>query len=153
MPMNRLIILVLMLSGLLSCKRNTVTKIEKPAQHYNFKVDFDQSPLLSKVLDKAKSKNKLVYIDIGTKWCLPCQLMKEDVYTDDALGKYMNDNFINYLVDAEKGEGPDLKVMFDIKSYPTLLIVNDRGQVISKKTGAMYHRELRQMAKDALQKI
>lgn len=151
--MYRLILSILLLSSLTACQRNNALPVEKSAQNYDFKVHFENDKMLSDVLDKAKADNKLVYVDIGTKWCLPCQLMKEDVYTDVELGAYMNDRFINYLVDAEKGEGPDLKLMFEVKSYPTLLFIDYRGRVVARKTGAAYHRELKALAKEALLKI
>lgn len=153
MTMYRLIFSILLLSSLTACQRNNTPPIEKIAQKDDFKIHFESNKTLSEVLDKAKADNKLVYVDIGTKWCLPCQLMKEDVYTDVELGAYMNDRFINYLVDAEKGEGPDLKIMFDVKSYPTLLFIDYRGRVVARKTGAAYHRELKALASEALLKI
>ena len=116
----------------------------------DFEVDFLMTNDLYAVLDRAERENKLVYIDIGTKWCLPCKMMKEDVYTDKGIGEYMNDNFVSYLVDAEKANGPNMTVIFDVKSFPTLLFLDTKGRVLERKVGAAYHTELRNLGDLAL---
>jgi len=115
-----------------------------------YEVDFLKTQDLYAVLDKAEAENKLVYIDIGTKWCLPCQMMKEDVYTDKYIGEYMNHNFISYMVDAEKANGPNMTVIFNVEAYPTLLFLNTKGKVLERKTGAAYHTELKSMGDAAI---
>ena len=113
-------------------------------------VDFVKSDKLSKVLDIAKEQNKLVFVDFYTDWCLPCQLMDEDVFTDPDMADFLNDNFINYKINAEKGGGPDLSVIFEVKAYPTLLFLDHKGRVILRKQGAAYHTELKAMGLQAL---
>ena len=115
-----------------------------------YEVDFLKTNDLYAVLDRAERENKLVYIDIGTKWCLPCKMMKEDVYTDKGIGEYMNDNFISYMVDAEKANGPNMTVIFDVESFPTLLFLDAKGRVLERKVGAAYHTELRSLGDMAL---
>ncbi len=122
-----------------------VTNVQSNFDKSAYEVDFLKTNDLYAVLDRAERENKLVYIDIGTKWCLPCKLMKEDVYTDKGIGEYMNDNFISYMVDAEKANGPNMTVIFDIKSYPTLLFLDTKGHVLERKVGAAYHTELRNL--------
>lgn len=145
--MYRFAILIFTLCSILSCGRTPTQIIEKKSNTYT--LDFDDSSLFTEVISRAQTEQKLIYVDIGTSWCLPCQLMKDDVYTDQEFGDFMNKDFVSYLVDAEKEEGPDLKVIFDVKSYPTLLFLDERGRVLERKTGAAYHRELREMAKRA----
>ena len=113
-------------------------------------VQFMQSDKLMPVLEVAKTENKLVFVDFYTTWCLPCKLMDEDVFTDKELSKFLNANFINYKVDAEKGNGANLSVLYQIIAYPTLLFLDAEGNVLTRKIGAAYQTELRQLAEEAI---
>ncbi len=132
--------------------RTTSTHVkEVTKKKKQFAVDFHYSKSLSTILDKATRENKLVFVDIYTDWCTPCKLMDKDVFTDKATAEYLNKNFISYKVNAERENGPDLNLIFGVQVYPTLLFLNAKGQVLSRKDGAAYHSELLRLASDALQ--
>lgn len=105
-------------------------------------VKFTNSETLSAVLDQAVEENKLVFVDFYTTWCLPCKLMDEDVFPDRRLGDFMNDNFINYKVNAEKGNGVNLATLYGVEGFPTLLFLDQKGNVLERKLGATYQREM-----------
>lgn len=117
-----------------------------------FTFDFQESDQLMPLLDKAVAENKLVFIDFYTDWCLPCKMMEKDVFVDKELGLFFNTHFINFKVNAEKGNGINLAQIFEIKAYPTLLFLNEKGQVLERKEGAAYHTELKAMAESAMTK-
>ncbi len=102
------------------------------------------------VLDRAADEDKIVFLDLYTDWCLPCQLMDEIVYTDPIILEYLNENFINLKLNAEKGEGPDLKVIYEIKEYPTLLFLDSKGKILVRKNGAAFQKELVSLGDSAL---
>jgi len=102
------------------------------------------------VLDRAAKEDKIVFLDLYTDWCLPCQLMDEHVYTDPVMLEYLNSNFINLKLNAEKGEGPDLTVIYEIKEYPTLLFLDAKGKILVRKNGAAFQKELQDLGNAAL---
>ncbi len=112
-------------------------------------VQFTDHDKLMDVLEVAKTSNKLVFVDFYTTWCLPCKLMDEDVFTDEEFATYMNDNFINFKVNAEKGNGANLALLYQVAAYPTLLFLDEEGNVLVQKVGAAYQTELRQMGDEA----
>lgn len=85
---------------------------------------------------KAKSENKLIFVDAYTTWCGPCKWMAKNVFTDENVGKYYNESFVNIKIDMEKGEGPELAKKFEITGYPTLIFVNGSGEVIHRSMGS-----------------
>lgn len=113
-------------------------------------VDFMDSKLLGTVLERAEAENKLVFVDFYTTWCLPCQLMDEDVFPNKDIGDFMNENFISYKVNAEKGNGVNLRDLYQVQVYPTLLFLDTNGRVLVRKEGAAYHTELRNLGEQAL---
>jgi thiol:disulfide interchange protein len=119
---------------------------EKP--EYTF--EFVSSNSLSDVLDLASSLNKPVYLSVGAKWCVPCKLMQRDVYTHKPTADFFNMNLVNYEVEIDKKEGPDLKLIYNIQTVPTLIWLDSKGRVLHRKEGAAYHAELIKNAEIAL---
>jgi tellurite resistance protein len=62
--------------------------------------------------------------------------MAANVFTNDTVGKFYNSNFINYTIDVEKGEGIAFAKEYSIKAMPTLLFINDKGEMVHKSLGA-----------------
>jgi thiol-disulfide isomerase/thioredoxin len=91
----------------------------------------------SQVLSEAKKQNKLIFIDIYTTWCGPCKVMSAKVFTDAKVGEKFNETFINFKIDAEKGEGIALAKTYAITAYPTYLFVNANAELVYRSIGAM----------------
>lgn len=89
------------------------------------------------VTEKAKKEKKLIYMDIYTTWCGPCKVMAAQIFPDPEAGKKYNDLFINYKIDAEKGEGITLAKKYQVEGYPTNLYVNpETEEVVYRVMGA-----------------
>lgn len=113
-------------------------------------IRFENSDLLSDVLEKAEKKGKLVFLDMYTTWCVPCKVMDEEVFTDKNVIKILNDNFISFKVDAEKGNGSNLAFLFNAQVYPTLLFIDQSGKVIERSDGSLSQSQLINMANRVL---
>lgn len=87
------------------------------------------------VLAKAKQEDKLVFVDVYTSWCGPCKKMVAEVFPLKEVGDVFNPAFVNYKIDAEKGEGIQIAKQFGVKSYPTYLFVNGDGVLIYRSGG------------------
>ena len=107
----------------------------------------------AEALTKAKTENKLVFMDAFAEWCGPCKRMAATVFTDEKVGKFMNANFICLKTDMEKGEGPELSRKFDVSAYPTLLFLNSEGGLVQRNVGALPADGFIAAAKQALGKI
>ncbi len=84
----------------------------------------------------AKKEKKPIFMDIYAVWCGPCKMMTNYVFTQEEVGDFYNKNFINYKVDAERGEGVTLARKYRIRAYPTLLFIDADGNEILKTEGA-----------------
>ena len=112
--------------------------------------DFVESETLMPLLDQAKKENRLIFIDFYTTWCLPCRMLEEEVFTDQNLGGFINEHFISYRVDAEKGNGVNLATIFEVKVYPTLLFLDARGRILNREEGAVSPSVFRELAEQAM---
>ena len=113
-------------------------------------VRFETGNSLADVMDKAERADKLVFIDFYASWCAPCKLMERDVYTHRETAELLNQHFVNYKVNVERNNGPDLAVLYGVHVYPTLLFLDQEGQVLARKDGAAYQREIQSLARQAI---
>jgi len=97
-------------------------------------INFDHGTW-KEVLAKAKAEDKLVFVDVYTSWCGPCKKMVAEVFPLKEVGDVFNPNFVNYKIDAEKGEGIAIAKQFGVKSYPTYLFVNGDGVLVYRSGG------------------
>ncbi|MFZ1322015.1 MAG: thioredoxin fold domain-containing protein [Ignavibacteria bacterium] len=87
------------------------------------------------ILDKAKNENKTIMIDFVTDWCKWCIETDRKVYTDPAVYSYANERQINWKIDAEKGEGPELAKKYGVKGFPTIIFTDPSGTEIDRIYG------------------
>lgn len=98
-------------------------------------IKFEENVSFAEAVAKAKADNKLLFVDCYTSWCGPCKMLARDVFTNNEVADYFNVNFINFKVDCEKGEGPELASKYKINSYPTLLFIDGDGNLNTRLTG------------------
>lgn len=122
----------------------------KSKQHVPELIPEEEKESFIQLLDRSAVEDKIVFVDLYTDWCLPCQLMDEVVYTDPIMLEYLSKHFITLKQNAEEGEGPDLTVIYDIKEYPTLLFLDPKGKVLVRKNGAAFQKELIELGDSAL---
>ena len=101
----------------------------------------------AEICAKAKKEKKNIFFDAYASWCGPCKLLKRDVFTTKTAGDFFNKKFINVAMDMEKGEGVALAPAFQISAYPTLLILNHKGEIIGRTMGYQSAEKLIEFAK------
>ncbi|MBV8251520.1 MAG: thioredoxin family protein [Chitinophaga sp.] len=89
------------------------------------------------ILSQAKKENKLIFIDVYTSWCGPCKMMAAEIFPQKVVADKFNASFINYKIDAEKGEGVQIAKQFEVHAFPTYLFVNGNGDLIYRTSGYM----------------
>lgn len=102
------------------------------------------------VLEKASRTGKMVFIDVYTSWCGPCKTMSGKVFTDPRAGKFYNQHFVCYKLDAEKGEGPVLAKQLKVNCYPTLIYLTPKQEIKHRFSGQTTVEEFIQRGKTAL---
>lgn len=103
-----------------------------------------------KALEEAKKQNKLIFLDAYASWCGPCKLLKKNTFPDKDAGEFFNNNFINVAIDMEKGDGPALTEKYGVNAYPTLIIADADGNIITYTQGYMRPKQLIDFGKHGL---
>lgn len=91
----------------------------------------------AEMMAKAKASGKPVFIDFYTVWCGPCKNMERYTFTSPTLANYLKDNYFSFKTDAESlmGDGIELAQKYDIRFFPSMIILTPQGEVIKRMTG------------------
>ena len=149
----RILMVMLISFVLISCGGSKQMADRTPVSKNNFAFDFVEANKLQKVLDLAAEQDKLVFLDVYTTWCLPCKMMEKDVFTHESTADVINKDFISYKVNAEKDNGLNVAFQYNVSQYPTILFLDQEGNVLERGEGAIYHSKLLEMASNALSKV
>lgn len=91
-------------------------------------------------------------------WCAPCKAMS--VYWNDVVldfemivesleqGESIGDFEEAVAIDIDITEFTDITQQYDVRSVPTIIILDDNGVVVSNKTGALSESQLREWFTD-----
>lgn len=95
----------------------------------NRSIDF-RSGEWNAVLKQAQKEKKMIFVDGYTSWCGPCKVLANTVFTNDTVADFYNRHFVNVKMDMEKGEGPELAKRYEVRAFPTLLYIDQRGNLV-----------------------
>ena len=73
--------------------------------------------------------------------------MDANTFKEEIVGKYFNEKFISIKIDMEKGEGIDLMKKYEVKAFPTLFVLDAKGNVVKRMMGAMDSKKLLEQVK------
>jgi thioredoxin-related protein len=119
-----------------------------------FKKDFFWTELLK----KAKSENKLVFVDCYTTWCGPCKRMDREVFITREVGDYFNKNFICAKLQMDQTTKDDeatkrnydlvekVAKKYKVNSYPSFLFISPDGRLVHRASGYTSGKQFIEMA-------
>ena len=113
-------------------------------------------------VDKILAENpKPLFIDSYTDWCSWCKKLDKDTFSDPLIAKYLNDNFYpvkfnaeskepvtflgrEFINDGKAGKAHQLAVglMQGKLSYPTVIFMNEKGELLAPIPGYMEPKDL-----------
>lgn len=123
------------LIGILSIGFMMVILMTSASSQSDSEINFQHVDLTEAKALAAKS-GKYIFIDCYTDWCGPCKRMAATAFVDPRVASVYNKQFINIKIEMEKDkDGPDVALMYKIKGYPTLLIIDSNGNLIKQAVG------------------
>lgn len=101
-------------------------------------ITFETTRSWSKIVKRAKTEKKLIFVDCYASWCGPCKKLAAEVFTQDKVGDFFNEHFVNVQFDMEKdADGKTHLQQWGIASFPTLMFIDPATeQPVGKLVGA-----------------
>lgn len=111
----------------------------------------------------AKSKPKLVFVDLYADWCVPCRVMDKNVYMNPMVADALNRYFYPVKLDADSQDsimcdGQKNTVqrcyfdVWELNALPAFVLVAPKGMSILTVTDSMLPQEMLELLLKFLEK-
>ena len=98
----------------------------------------------AKAVKIAKKQHKPILIFFtGSDWCGPCKMLTEDFFESDKFKEIAEENFVVYeanfprnrdlITPKQRKNNYYLSTMYNINSYPTIIIIDANGNELGRK--------------------
>lgn len=94
-----------------------------------------ESGTLEAAQQKASREGKVLFIDCTAKACGACRMMEKEVFTDPEVAEYFNKHFISYQLHMDEAEGKAFNEVCEVPGYPTLIFMDEKGEILIKHLG------------------
>ena len=94
-----------------------------------------QNSTWEKYKDSAKATKKIILLQCGADWCLPCKQMEKYSFTDAVFLKYAAKNLFCFHLDAAAFDDINTINEFKVEKYPTTIFINEKGKEIKRLIG------------------
>lgn len=85
-------------------------------------------------LKAASTRNTLVMADLYTDWCKWCKVLDAQTFGDARVQKELA-QLVLVKINAEKGEGVELRKRFKVRGFPAVIFVDAEGQEVDRVAG------------------
>jgi len=87
---------------------------------------------LEQALAQARTSGKPVLADFSAIWCPACRRLHAEVFTDPAVKAAILAGYELSRIDYESPEAPAFMARYGVTGFPTLLVLDQDGDMLSK---------------------
>ena len=104
--------------------------------HAQDSIRFDESGLEA-VMQRSKTEKKPIFYIAYADWCPHCKNIKATTLKDAEVIAFMNSNYVFAGLNFEKPGSEDFKTKYNVKTFPTFLVLDENGLELARFTGEL----------------
>ena len=108
-----------------------------------------ESGTLETAKQKAAKEGKVLFVDCTAAFCGSCRKMEKEVFSNPEVAAFFNEHFISYKLWMDKPEGKAFNKTCEIPAYPTLLFMDEKGNILWKEVGSRKVKGFMELARKA----
>lgn len=86
---------------------------------------------------QASEAGKPMILYFTGQWCVPCRIMKREVWANDEVATPVNSRFIPVLIDIDMREHAAILARYNVGGAPVTIITDPQGNVLRWKAGGI----------------
>ena len=98
---------------------------------------------------QAAASGKPMILYFTGQWCVPCRIMKREVWADEQVTAIVNAQFIPVAVDVNGLEGAEVMARYNVAGSPVTFITDAQGNVLQWRDGRISRAEFLELLRAA----
>ena len=90
---------------------------------------------------QASEAGKPMILYFTGQWCVPCRIMKREVWADEEVAPTVNSRFVPVSIDIDMPEHTEILARYSIGGAPVTIITDPQGNVLRWKAGGISKSE------------
>ena len=138
----KIFVSVVIISIALGCTYGFIKQKNEVSNHITY----------NEALELSKQNNKPILIDFSAVWCANCYELKEKVFVNEELKKFIDDNLIFTEVDVDKYK--NISDEYNVKWLPWIIVIDSNKNILyTKNSFSSFDNKMALSIKEELEKI
>jgi protein disulfide-isomerase len=90
---------------------------------------------------QATESSKPIILYFTGSWCVPCRIMKRQVWADEQVTELVNARFIPVAIDVDNPDDAAVLARYEIRSTPVTIITDPQGNALDWRAGGISKSE------------
>lgn len=90
---------------------------------------------------RAVQSDKPILLFFTGKWCVPCRVMKRDVWADEQVAEAVNAAFVPVTIDIDDRNEAAVISSYHVAATPSTIFTDRQGKILRRVDGAMNKAE------------
>jgi len=87
---------------------------------------------LDEAIAKAKSEDKLVFVDVSAIWCGTCRRLDNEVFSNEEVRRELNKRYVFSRIEYESEAGQKFINERNVKGFPNLWVLDGDGRDVKR---------------------